>query len=831
MKTYSTGFITLFIIVILSLNSSIEDSTQNSSSYYYSCDKKIPLTFKENTLLVKFTDNFNKEYAEQSLKDLFPGIKIIWRKSLVAEIIAGSEKQKNEIFSALKAKDDVYTCQPFYTQIGGGDAGVTDEIIIKFLPELSKEKRTEALNSYSLVIIRPGIRRDIVRVPKGADALSIANKIYESELVEYCHPNFIVTISLAQDLPNDQYFNKQITCHNTGQIFTDGHSGTFDADIDAPEAWDWISDSSSDIVVAVIDVGVTSNHGDLPNIRQVRLNGSNFGSGDENDPSPQGNDYHGDACAGVIAATKNNAQGIAGIASSCEIMPIRWDSTSDIGDMADAIEFAAINGADIISNSWGLETFGAVSPNLYEDIVDAIQFAVEDGRNGLGCVVLFAAGNTADHNDNDYGYITFPANVDINGVITVGASDRYDYQANYSPTSVPAHPYNQIIDIVAPSNRALPGQISGEDYEMWTIDIPGNAGRNIVYDDLPDWGYNYLAYTGRFGGTSHSCPVVAGVAALMLSMNPDLTYMQVFDTLMSTADKVGGYTYTNGRCNQMGYGRVNAYRAVSAITGGPISGDRLICTSPNKTFTYNNRPSGTTITWTKSSNLEYVSGQGTNNYTVRAYGWASGPGWGKATLNSSDEGLKYEVWVGPPALEVTGPDEGYTYNTYTFYADPIGPYSNSSNYNWVLNPLYGNHVYNYGDYADIAFYDPYEGYQVLSRAQNTCGTGDYAVWNIYIYNYWEEYSLYPNPASDIVTITVKRIASPNNGMIVDINANDINTIYTIRIFDFYGVLHYSTTKSGNIFSVPVSNLKDGNYIVQINNGKKLSNLHLVIKHH
>ncbi len=164
-------------------------------AYYYAINgEKIPLTLKKKTLLVKFTDNFNKEYAEQSLKDLFPGIKIIWRKSLVAEIIAGSEKQKNEIFSALKAKDDVYTCQPFYTQIGGGDAGVTDEIIIKFLPELSKEKRTEALNSYSLVIIRPGIRRDIVRVPKGADALSIANKIYESELVEYCHPNFIVTI-------------------------------------------------------------------------------------------------------------------------------------------------------------------------------------------------------------------------------------------------------------------------------------------------------------------------------------------------------------------------------------------------------------------------------------------------------------------------------------------------------------------------------------------------------------------------------------------------------------------------------------------------------------
>ncbi|MCX8490199.1 MAG: S8 family serine peptidase, partial [Cyclobacteriaceae bacterium] len=208
-------------------------------------------------------------------------------------------------------------------------------------------------------------------------------------------------------------------------------------------------------------------------------------------------------------------------------------------------------------------------------------------RGGLGCVVLFSASNSARQNQGDIGQIGFPSNVNIPGVITVGASERNDLQSDYSPTSNLGSVNNQVIDIVAPSHRAYPptaypagvvGGIVGETFEAWSIDIPANAGYNpwpqftagttasvnppAIGEQLPNAGVNFQSYTGRFGGTSHSCPVVAGVAALMLSANPNLTQQQIFDLITGNADRVGGYVYTNGRSNELGFGRVNACRAV-----------------------------------------------------------------------------------------------------------------------------------------------------------------------------------------------------------------------------------------------------------------------------
>ena len=126
---------------------------------------------------------------------------------------------------------------------------------------------------------------------------------------------------------------------------------------------------------------MTPNHPDLPNARQIRLNGSNFADGNANDPSPTGDSNHGNGCAGIIGATRNNNIGIAGIAPNCRIMPIRIFNANNTGitpqRLADAITFARQNGADIISNSWG---YNSDNPNLQPVIRDAIIAATTQGR-------------------------------------------------------------------------------------------------------------------------------------------------------------------------------------------------------------------------------------------------------------------------------------------------------------------------------------------------------------------------------------------------------------------------------------------------------------------
>ncbi|MBC9914341.1 S8 family serine peptidase [Chitinophaga varians] len=322
---------------------------------------------------------------------------------------------------------------------------------------------------------------------------------------------------------------------------------------------------------------------------------------------------HGNSCAGLIAATQDNNEGISGLAPLCRIMPIRifssGSSSISANRLADALTFAYQNGAAVLSNSWG---YNSSDPNLFPVIVSAIQNATTYGRGGKGSVVVFSAGNTAWHSASNNGTVNFPGNVNIPGVLTVGASDRFDRQSDYSPSSNPGSGNNQIIDVVAPSHRAYPQQNFNETLEVWSIDIPGNTGYNpwpadpniphppATGEQLPSSGTNFNAYTGRFGGTSAACPQVSGLAALILSVNPNLTQQQVFNIITGSADKVGGYTYTNGVSNELGNGRINAFQALQ----------QTLATNVTPTFS--------------SSNPNVLCGNNTASFSINPIAFATG---------------------------------------------------------------------------------------------------------------------------------------------------------------------------------------------------------------
>ena len=201
---------------------------------------------------------------------------------------------------------------------------------------------------------------------------------------------------------------------------------------------------------------------------------------------------------------------------------------------ADGFNWAWRNGASVISNSWRSSTFS-------ELLEDAIQSAMTNGRNGLGCVVTFSAGN------NDSNTVGYPAS-SLPDIIVVGAlslSGKRKSSTTIDNEGWWGSDYGTQLDIMAPGVL------------IYTTDRTGSVG--YVSGD----------YMPNFIGTSSACPHVAGVAALILSVNPNLTQKEVATIIEKTARKVGGYSYStvSGRPNgtwhtEVGYGLIDAYAAV-----------------------------------------------------------------------------------------------------------------------------------------------------------------------------------------------------------------------------------------------------------------------------
>jgi hypothetical protein len=331
--------------------------------------------------------------------------------------------------------------------------------------------------------------------------------------------------------------------------------------------------------VAVIDEGVEDHEDFSGRVLNGFTAGTTTGTG-----TPQnGIKAHGVACAGIIAATHNNNLGIKGVAPNVQILPINIFPNTPVPftnpggastneEIAAAIDWAwnpSQGAADILSCSWG----GGSQSN---DIDGAILRARTQGRviNGIprGCPVIFSSGNNNFINGNvDVGY---PGNVD--GVITVGS-------CNNAPPAGDIWNYSQVgpsMDLVAPS-----GNVNWMG-DVWTTDRMGTAGRETG---------NYL---NNFGGTSAACPQVAGVAALMLSVVPNLTENQVRSILQNTATDMGAIGFDN----TFGFGRVNAANAVcSALSLGlQITGNDIICN--NSVYSISNLPNAASVNWSIPSN-------------------------------------------------------------------------------------------------------------------------------------------------------------------------------------------------------------------------------------
>ena len=354
-------------------------------------------------------------------------------------------------------------------------------------------------------------------------------------------------------LPPGKYFGEQWHLHNTGQ-----NNGKANEDVKALEAWE-ITKGNPNVVVACIDDGLSYNHMNInvwinPNAQAPDKHGRDFYDEDF-DPIPRYfkepfdnftiNDIHGTPCAGVICAKGEPQSGVHGIASECKVLGVKifgGDLTGGASpiaspsNVADAIRYSGLN-ADILSCSWSGGT-----PNI--TIISAIRDVSNSGRNGKGCPIFFAIGN--DSSITSLRPVSFPAN--LPETIAVGASTNQGKRASYSNVG-------QEIDLVAPGSGGTAG--------IFTTDVPDeNRGFNL---GRPGQGDPEGLYTNMFGGTSSATPLAAGIGALILSVNPNLTAEQVRQILRKSCEKIdsdnGDYD-TNGFSRFYGYGRVNAKRAL-----------------------------------------------------------------------------------------------------------------------------------------------------------------------------------------------------------------------------------------------------------------------------
>lgn len=350
---------------------------------------------------------------------------------------------------------------------------------------------------------------------------SLCSIITNSGYCDIAEPNIIYLTDLSDIAPSQNpLYSKQWQLYNAADPRFD---------VNAEEAWKL--STGIGVKVAIIDNGFELNH---PDLRDNFLEGYDCTNGKDGAKKgaykiPQ--DSHGTQCAGVIGALDNKI-GVLGIAPNCRIIPIRHsysvkktdekgnEEIKSVGSSTysiKAIRKAYNSGADVISNSWSMH--GITESTIYDLVIDE---AISKGRNGLGCVVVFSTGNQSSSS------INYPSNHP--GTLSVGATDKYGHRASFSN-------YGERLDVVAPGEKIYTTQV-----------IPFNS------------------YTIS-SGTSFACPMVAGIAALILSIAPQLRWEDVCTIIRKTAYKLPTYTFNvltnNGSWNsEIGYGSVDALAAV-----------------------------------------------------------------------------------------------------------------------------------------------------------------------------------------------------------------------------------------------------------------------------
>ena len=411
-------------------------------------------------------------------------------------------------------------------RVVGLTAYAQDQVVVAFRAEVTERQRQTFLRQFGLTRDRSQANPyfDVLLVPQsarraGVTVESVVRGLQNHPFLRWAEFNPVLEKDYT---PNDTRFGEMWGLNNTGQS-----GGTADADIDAVEAWDTAWDHP-EILVAVIDDGFELSHEDLANqvwnnpgenpTNGIDDDGNGFiddkhgwdvGNNDNNINPDSAGDSHGTHCTGTIAAQGDNGRGVVGVAPNAKFMGLKiFGATPYWTAMTRSVDYAWQNGAKVISVSYNTDGF----TNAF---VEALQRA-----EAADMVYVGSAGNNGQTNPPRQ-----QMRLLVDNIIFVAATDRRDRFAGFSNRGT-------LIDIAAPGVDIL-------------STVTGNSYAN-------------------FSGTSMACPHVAGAAAVLRSLNPDLTARETLDILIETADSVDALAsgIPDGK-------RLNLASAVTGQGGGP----------------------------------------------------------------------------------------------------------------------------------------------------------------------------------------------------------------------------------------------------------------------
>ncbi|MFH1710429.1 MAG: S8 family serine peptidase [bacterium] len=410
------------------------------------------------------------------------------------------------------------------------NGSASDQVKVKKLLKKNNKGKMSIASSGNDKIDEPGVYK--LTYKDREDIYSIVDELNKDPDVEYAEPNYIYQTFIV---PNDPSYSLEWGFSKIG----------------APSAWD-VMKGDGKVVIAVIDTGVDYRHPDLATNIWVNANETPDNGMDDDgngyvddvagwdfvsipaewaaageDPGPPDNDPmdfygHGTHVSGIVAGKPNNGIGIAGAAWDCKIMPLRagymyvdGNGYLELEDIAEALYYAADNGASVINMSFGC-SYNA------RCLREAVKYA-----HSKGCVMVSSAGNVDGY---DAGQPFYPAAYDhVIAVASVDSADKISVWNMYAFSN-----FGDFVDICAPGTAIL--------------------------STLPNGSYGYAS------GTSMASPFVAGVAALVISKHKDWTPEQVESRLKATADDIYAINTQSFLQGKLGAGRISAKKALGNLS-------------------------------------------------------------------------------------------------------------------------------------------------------------------------------------------------------------------------------------------------------------------------